>query len=182
MSRLGPLFWSCIVLCAVVADYGVKHMVQSLDDELAAVRRKTVAAQKEIHALTAAWTYLNQPEALAELNKRFLGLAPLAPKQLERGITDLPLRPVPTAAEPAPEPPAVAAVAPAPTPVAAVLPVAAKEPASPPAAPIAPPPVVAKGPAPAPATPIAPPPVAAKKAVMPAPSLDTLFAQISGDR
>ena len=42
--------------------------------------------------LTAEWTYLNQPERLAELNRRFLQLAPVAAKQLQPRIEDMPLR------------------------------------------------------------------------------------------
>src|SRR5205823_6782418 len=60
----------------------------------------TIAEQQEIHILRAEWTALNQPERLAELNRRFLSLAAVAPKQLQRKLEDIPLRPVPQPAEP----------------------------------------------------------------------------------
>jgi hypothetical protein len=46
--------------------------------------------------LKAEWSYLSQPSRLAELNQRFLGLAPISTKQLGQ-VETLPMRP---AAEP----------------------------------------------------------------------------------
>src|SRR5262249_32436233 len=54
---------------------------------------------------------LTQPERLADLNRRFLSLAAVSPKQLQRKIEDIPLRLMPEPAEP------VIAAAPAPAPV-----------------------------------------------------------------
>jgi cell division protein FtsL len=130
MTRLGPIFWLVLVLVAGFTTFKVKYAVQDLDDELNRVRRQTIAEQQETRVLTAEWTYLNQPERLAELNRRFLGLAPIAAKQLQRSIDNIPLRP-PTAPpdslaaaspDPAPPDPAatplpVAAAAPSPAPV-----------------------------------------------------------------
>ncbi len=76
MTRLGAVFWLVLVLAAGFTTFKVKYAVQDLEDELNRVRRQTIAEQQEIRVLTAEWTYLNQPERLAELNRRFLGLAP----------------------------------------------------------------------------------------------------------
>ena len=133
MIRLASLFWLALVAVTGFATFKVKYAVQDIEDELNKVRRHTVAEQQEIHILRAEWTSLNQPERLADLNRRLLSLAALAPKQLQRKIEDIPLRPVPEPAEPliaaAPEPtvpqPAAADVhAPADTvtPVAAAAP------------------------------------------------------------
>jgi len=113
MTRLGVVFWMVVVLAAGFTTFRVKHAVQDLEDELRRVQRQTVAEQQEIRVLTAEWTYLTQPERLAELNKRFLGLATVSAKQLRRGVDDIPMRAVVAAPEPAdqPEPePAVATV------------------------------------------------------------------------
>jgi hypothetical protein len=141
MKWLSGIFWIIIAVVTGVANYGVKHVVQSLDDELSSVRRKTITAQKQIHELSAEWTYLNQPELLADLNHRYLGLTPVTPKQLQRNIADIPLRPAPpleAAPETTPEPQIVAATptppsTPAPAP-AAIVPVVAA--AAPSAAPV----------------------------------------------
>ncbi|HYM72148.1 MAG TPA: hypothetical protein VET89_04140 [Stellaceae bacterium] len=133
MKRLSGLFWIVVVLVAGATNFFVKHTVQRLDDELNSARRKTVAAQKQIHDLTAEWTYLNQPELLSDLNRRYLGLAPMSPKQIQRSVDEIPLRPVapPPAIEIPIEPETVAASVPAP---AAPVP-AAPSPAMPAAAP-----------------------------------------------
>jgi hypothetical protein len=123
MTKLSAVFWLVLVLVAGFTTFKVKYAVQDIEDELNRVRRHTIVEQQEVRVLTAEWTYLNQPERLAELNRRFLGLAPIAAKQLQRTIAEIPLRaaPVPVA------PVAVAATAPVP-----VVPVAAAAPDAPP--------------------------------------------------
>jgi hypothetical protein len=92
MTRLGAVFWFVVVLVAGFTTFKVKYAVQDIEDQLNRVRRHTVAEQQEIRVLTAEWTYLTQPERLAELNRRFLQLAPIAARQMQRTIADIPLR------------------------------------------------------------------------------------------
>jgi len=85
-------------------------MVQGTANDLTAVQRKTVAEQKEIHELQADWTFLNQPELLGDLNKRYVGLVPVAPKRVGALIDNIPMRPTPPPQpEPAPQPAATVA-------------------------------------------------------------------------
>ena len=95
MIRLGALVWLLLVVVAGFVTFKVKYAVQDIEDELNRVRRQTSAEQQETRVLTAEWTYLNQPERLAELNKRFLQLTPIAAKQLQQKIEDIPFRPLP---------------------------------------------------------------------------------------
>ena len=130
MIRLASLFWLALVAVTGFATFKVKYAVQDIEDALNKVRRHTVAEQQEIHILRAEWTSLNQPERLADLNRRLLSLAALAPKQLQRKIEDVPLRPMPEPAEPlvasAPEPtPPQPAAADVHAPADTVMPVAA---------------------------------------------------------
>ena len=161
----GGVFWIAVAFAAGIGNYTVKQMVQGLDDELNSVRRKTVAGQKQIHDLTAEWTYLNQPELLANLNRRYLGLNPIAPKQARSGIDDIAMRPAPSPSGGVPEMQSGAAAAvPMPLPAkmaAAIVPVSAP----------------ANVPTPAPA----PPRQAAADKTKPA-SIDDLFAQVAGSR
>jgi len=134
MMRLGTVLWLVLVLAAGFTTFKVKYAIQDTEDQLRRVRRQTVAEQQEIRVLNAEWTYLNQPERLSELNRRFLGLASISTKQLQRTIEEIPLRPPaapsdaaveasPTAAiapPAAPTLPAVTAVAPRPAPVVAM--------------------------------------------------------------
>jgi hypothetical protein len=95
MIRLGALFWLLLVVSAGFVTFKVKYAVQDIEDELSRVRKQTVAEQQEIRVLNAEWTYLNQPERLAELNRRFLQLSPIGAKQLQQKVEDIPLRPLP---------------------------------------------------------------------------------------
>jgi hypothetical protein len=132
----GGAFWIAVAFAAGVGNYAVKQMVQGLDDDLTNVRKKIVAEQKQIHDLTAEWTYLNQPELLANLNRRYLGLVPIAPKQERGGIDEIALRPVPAPSAGAPEMQSMVAASAPTTPTklaAAVVPVSTS--AAPPIAP-----------------------------------------------
>ncbi|HLY47280.1 MAG TPA: hypothetical protein VKQ73_17005 [Stellaceae bacterium] len=111
MTRVGALVWFVLVLAAGFATFKVKYAVQDIEDQLNHVRKQTVAEQHEIRVLNADWAYLNQPERLADLNRRFLGLVPITAHQLQQKIADIALRP-PPAAEPA-APDVVVAAAPA---------------------------------------------------------------------
>jgi hypothetical protein len=155
MSRLGGAFWFILVVASGMTNFLVKQTVQGLDEQLTAVKKKTVAEQKAIHELTADWTFLNQPELLADLNNRYIHLAPVVPRQVIASADTIPLRPTPPPPpEPAPmvmlppppvqmpsaPPPApiIAAVADQPTHVpaaaaVAVTPAALSQPAPPPA-------------------------------------------------
>ena len=102
MTRLGVVFWCVLVAVAGFTTFKVKYAVQDIEDQLNRVRRHTIAEQQEIRVLTAEWTYLTQPERLADLNRRFLQLAPIAARQMQRTIADIPLRaPAAPAAPPA---------------------------------------------------------------------------------
>jgi hypothetical protein len=92
MTRLGIVFWLVLVAVAGFTTFKVKYAVQDIEDQLNRVRKQTIADQQEIRVLTADWTYLNQPERLAEMNRRFLALVPITPKQLQLRIADLPFR------------------------------------------------------------------------------------------
>ena len=170
MTKIGAVFWLGVVLASGFTTFQVKHAVQEIDDELTRVRKHAIAEQQEIRVLAAEWTYLNQPERLAELNRAFLQLAPIAPKQLQQRIEDIPLRPPPAPPDVllAANPPVAEAPAGAPPTPAAAIAVAAATGGS---APV---------PAPAPVRAVGAAPVRFAKA-MPG-SLDALIAQIAEGR
>jgi cell division protein FtsL len=95
MIRLSALFWLALVVVSGFAMFKVKYTVQELEEELARVRKQTVAEQQEIRVLNAEWSYLTQPERLTELNRKFLSLSPVQTKQLQHAIDEFPLRPPP---------------------------------------------------------------------------------------
>ena len=128
MIKLSGLFWLIVVATAGFAMFAVKYEVQGLADHLARSVKQADDTERDIRALGAEWAYLNRPDALAQLNQRFLSLAPIETKQLRTSLADIAMRPAPT---PPPAPietvDAVAPIAPAST-----LPIESDAPASPP--------------------------------------------------
>src|SRR5438552_13118414 len=92
MIRFASLLWLALVAVTGFATFKVKYAVQDIEEELNKVRRQTITEQQEIHLLRAEWTALTQPERLADLNRHFLSLAAVAPKQLQRKIDEIPLQ------------------------------------------------------------------------------------------
>lgn len=124
--------------------YQSKHQAQLLDRQIMGVLKQTEAARERIGVMKAEWALLNEPERLAELSQKHLGLRTLAPTQFV-AVADLgsrlPPPVVPGTALPATDEAAAAAPAPVvPVPVAAA-PAARLAARVPPAAPVPPPPV-----------------------------------------
>ncbi len=92
MIRLSSLVWLVLVGLAGFAMFKVKYEVMGLEERLTAVDRAILADGDAIHVLNAEWSYLSQPARLDRLNRRYLGLQPIATRQLGR-IADLPMRP-----------------------------------------------------------------------------------------
>jgi hypothetical protein len=97
MIRLATLFWLLLVSATGAVMFTVKYQVQALDDALAQTRNAAAQEQHEIRMLTAEWAYLNRPDTLAAMNQRYLSLGPIATRQLQTAIADIPLRPPPAA-------------------------------------------------------------------------------------
>lgn len=135
MMRLGTVLTLSLAIAAGIALFYAKHRVQALEGELARLQHQIIADREAIHVLKAEWSFLNEPDRLAELARRHLELAPVAGSQLAT-IDDIPEKlPLPPAPEspldgvipgedevPSPEAQIVAAE---PTPVPPVKPAAA---------------------------------------------------------
>ena len=113
MIRLSTVFWLVVVSTAGFAMFAVKYEVQSLADQLARTVRQVDDTERDIRVLDAEWAYLNRPDALAQMNQRFLSLVPIATKHLRTGVADIAMRPAP------PPPPAPVETVAADAPVAA---------------------------------------------------------------
>jgi len=104
MIRLSTLFWLVLVSATAFAMFAVKYEVQSLTDELAQTSKRAGNAEHELRVLDAEWAYLNRPDALAQMNQRYLSLVPIETKQLRTSVADIPMRPVPPPPVPQPAP------------------------------------------------------------------------------
>ena len=92
MIKLSALFWLVLVSATGFAMFAIKYEVQAVADELAQTTKRADDAERDIRVFDAEWAYLNRPDALAQMNQRYLSLASIATKQLIANISDIPMR------------------------------------------------------------------------------------------
>jgi hypothetical protein len=80
--RLSHGLWLGTAAAIGVALFYAKHRVQALDEQLAQVNQAILADQESIHVLKAEWAYLNQPDRLERLSRRYLKLEILTREQI----------------------------------------------------------------------------------------------------
>ena len=95
MIKLSALFWLVLVSATGFAMFAIKYEVQAVADQLAQTTKRADDAERDIRVFDAEWAYLNRPDALAQMNQRYLSLAPIATKQLIANIGDIPMRSAP---------------------------------------------------------------------------------------
>ncbi|MFZ5790725.1 MAG: cell division protein FtsL [Pseudomonadota bacterium] len=83
MNRLSLPIWLIVVLAAGFCMFQIKFAVQELEHQLGRTNRDIQRAQEQIRVLKAEWSYLNEPGRLSDLNRRYLGLAPVAARQMQ---------------------------------------------------------------------------------------------------
>ena len=96
MIRFSTIIWLILVAATGYAMFQVKYQVSQLDEKLAHINRQIADDQEAIHVLKAEWAFLNQPNRLAALNQRYLGLGPIGTKMLA-SLDTPPLRAAPDA-------------------------------------------------------------------------------------
>lgn len=92
MMRRAFWVWLSLALGFGVGVYQLKLHVQSLEARLGTVNRQILESEESIHVLKAEWSYLNRPERIDALARKYLGFGPLSGKQYG-AIAELPLRP-----------------------------------------------------------------------------------------
>jgi hypothetical protein len=80
--RLSHALWLGTAAAIGVTLFYAKHRVQDLDEQLAQTNRAIVTDQESIHVLKAEWAYLNQPNRLERLSRRYLDLDVLTREQI----------------------------------------------------------------------------------------------------
>jgi cell division protein FtsL len=91
VSWRATVFWSLLAALVGFGLFHVKYQVQKLEDRLAKINRDLVHEQDQIHVLRAEWTYLDRPERIEQLAKKYLELGP--PKATQMGsIAQIPMR------------------------------------------------------------------------------------------
>jgi hypothetical protein len=74
--------WMSLGVFAAFGLYTVKFKVQALRQEVARTETQLREAHKNMHVLTAEWTYLNRPQRLRQLSEKFLDDKPIQGAQL----------------------------------------------------------------------------------------------------
>lgn len=82
MSRLFLLL--IVAAAAGIAGvlFPVKYRVQDLERELAGLNAQILEDREAMHVLKTEWSYLNQPERIAELAQRHLAMGVMEPLQV----------------------------------------------------------------------------------------------------
>lgn len=90
--RLSSMMWVAVVACAASLLYSVKYRVQTMDEEIAALRAQIEQERAAIHVLQAEWAYLTRPERVRTLAKKHLDMEPAKGQQLLE-LADVPFAP-----------------------------------------------------------------------------------------
>jgi hypothetical protein len=107
MIRISAFVWILILGLLGVGLFQVKYNVQSKEAELRNINKQIAANHAAIHVLEAEWSYLNDPNRLADLARRHTDLTPTQATQIKQ-FSDLPPRP----ASAQPDLPALSSAAP----------------------------------------------------------------------
>ena len=99
MTRFAFFCWAAAVAIAAFAAFRVSVDTQELEARAVKVKGEIVGKLEAIHVLEAEWSYLNQPERIADLAKRRLGMADLNAGHMT-GIDELGLQSGEEAADP----------------------------------------------------------------------------------
>ncbi len=91
MMRAVGAIWLVLLAALVTGLFHFKQEVQILERRLEAIDRTAAADRRAIGVLEAEWTYLNRPERLARLAKRYLRLEQVTPNNV-RVFSELPRR------------------------------------------------------------------------------------------
>jgi len=72
MKALSLTVWLTLAAMTGYAMFHITFEVERLESELREVKRLTKKGKDEVHHLKAEWSYLNRPDRLSELTKKFL--------------------------------------------------------------------------------------------------------------
>lgn len=102
MKRLAMPVSIAVALVLAAVLFHVKQEVRDLERELRLVNGAIVGHREAIQVLESEWSYLNQPERIAELAARHLDMGPIDTNRVIR-LEDIPFRTAPAETAAAPE-------------------------------------------------------------------------------
>lgn len=93
MSKRTTFFALALAAVMSLGLFMISYQVHDLEDQLDGLNRDISRDSRAVHVLQAEWAHLNDPQRLRMLAERYLGLEPIATKQLG-AVEDIPWRPV----------------------------------------------------------------------------------------
>lgn len=66
--------WIVVLMPLAIGLFYMKHTVQKLETDLAALQKSIKSDQEEIHVARAEWTYLTRPSRIKDLSGKYLNL------------------------------------------------------------------------------------------------------------
>lgn len=90
MIRLSTLSGYALAVCAATALFWTSQTVQKAEDRLERVRHDLAREHEALHVLTAEWDYLNRPERIEALARKYLDMKPPGDRTLIAGAGDIP--------------------------------------------------------------------------------------------
>lgn len=105
MIRVGTILSLSLAVAAGIGLFHAKHRVQALEAELSGIQQQILRDREAIHVLKAEWSFLNEPDRLAEFARRHLEMAPISGSQFAT-LDDIPEKLPPPPAETPGESPA----------------------------------------------------------------------------
>jgi len=79
-----------LILAAGAGLFYLKYTVEQQEIQLAEMKAQYLDDQKALRVLKAEWTYLNSPEYLQELTRKYLTVRPMASAQVASWGDDIP--------------------------------------------------------------------------------------------
>jgi hypothetical protein len=94
MSRLTKIaLWVVVIVVASFGLYRVKYEVQNVRAQIASVTQELHREKEALHVVAAEWAYLNRPDRLQALSRKYLGSSEVTVQQ----VADLQIIPFPKA-------------------------------------------------------------------------------------
>jgi cell division protein FtsL len=90
MIRVFSIVLVVAVIALSIGLYDIKYRAEAAEKRAAQIERDIASEQEGIRVLRAEWSYLNQPERIQELAKRYTGLEPMKASQIG-SFADVPM-------------------------------------------------------------------------------------------
>lgn len=84
MIRYGTFLLISIFIVSVFGLFQIKYSVQYLDRDVEELKRQLEEEKAAIHVLKAEWAFLNNPQRLKSLSKRYLSLEEIKISQIKQ--------------------------------------------------------------------------------------------------